>query len=76
MAKLSMPTEVAKALSIRERMLLFCIASDTDRKKAAFNDVVISRLVAKGLVDRKPGGRALSLTDLGRAVLRAMLPDL
>jgi hypothetical protein len=30
MAKLSMPAEAAKALSVRERVLLFCAASGTD----------------------------------------------
>ena len=34
----------------------------------------VTGVVVKGLIDRDVGG-ALSLTDRGRAVLRAMLPD-
>jgi hypothetical protein len=30
MAKLTMPKEAAKALSVPERLLLFCVASETD----------------------------------------------
>jgi hypothetical protein len=30
MAKLSMPAEEVKALSVRERLVLFCVASETD----------------------------------------------
>ena len=75
MAKLSMPAEAAKALSIRESVLLFCIGSGLDRTKAGINDAVVTGVVVKGLTDRDAGG-ALTLTDRGPAVLRAMLPDL
>jgi hypothetical protein len=35
MAKLSMPTEAAAALRASERMLLFCVASNTDWRHPA-----------------------------------------
>jgi hypothetical protein len=35
MAKLTLPADEAKALSVRERVLLFCIASGTDWQKAS-----------------------------------------
>ena len=75
MAKLSVPAEAAKALSIRESVLLFCIGSGLDRTKAGINDAVVTGVVVKGLADRDAAGM-LTLTDRGRAVLRAMLPDL
>jgi len=75
MAKLSMPTETAVALRVSERMLLFCVASNTDWKHSAIPGEIVTTMVVKGLIDRDAGG-ALTLTDRGRAVLRAMLPDL
>jgi hypothetical protein len=75
MAKLTMPTEAAAALRVTERLLLFCVASNTDWKHPAIPGEIVTTMVVKGLIDRDAGG-ALSLTDRGRAVLRAMLPDL
>jgi hypothetical protein len=73
MAKLSMPAEAAKALSVRERVLLFCAASGTDWLHAGVAGETVSALIVKGPRD---AGGALALTDRGRAVLRAMLPEL
>ena len=75
MAKLSMPTEAAAALRVSERMLLFCVASNTDWKHPAIPGEIVPTMVVKGLIGRNAGG-ALTLTDRGRALLRAMLPDL
>jgi len=75
MAKLSMPTEAAAALRVSERMLLFCVASNTDWKHPAIPGEIVPTMVVKGLIDCNAGG-ALTLTDRGRALLRAMLPDL
>jgi hypothetical protein len=36
---------------------------------------VVTGVVVRGLIDRDAGG-ALTLSDRGRSVLRAMLPDL
>ena len=36
---------------------------------------IVTTMVVKGLIERDAGGH-LSLTDRGRAILRAMLPDL
>ena len=55
--------------------MLFCIASGTDRFKAGITDAVVTSTVVKGLIDRDVAG-ALTVTDTGRAVLRAMLPEL
>jgi hypothetical protein len=70
-----MPAEVAAALSVRERVLLFCIGSGTDWLLARITEETVITTLLKGLVQRDTTGR-LSLTDRGRDVLRAMLPDL
>ena len=75
MAKLTTPAETAASLRVSERMLLFCVASNTDWKHTAIPGEIVTTMVVKGLVERDTGGH-LALTDRGRAVLRAMLPDL
>jgi hypothetical protein len=75
MAKLSMPAEGAASLRVSERMLLFCVASNTDWKHPAIPGEIVTTMVVKGLIDRDAAG-VLTLTDRGRAVLRTMLPDL
>ena len=75
MAKPGTPAEAAAALRVSERMLLFCVASNTDWKHPALPSEIVTTMVVKGLIDRDTAG-ALTLTDRGRAVLRAMLPDL
>jgi len=75
MAELKTPAEVAAALSVRERVLLFCIASATDWLLARITGETVVAMLKKGLVERDATGR-ISLTDRGRDVLRAMLPDL
>jgi hypothetical protein len=66
MAKLSVPTEAAAVLRVSERMLLFCIASNTDWRHPAIPGEIVTTMVVKGLIDRDAGG-ALTLTDRGRA---------
>jgi hypothetical protein len=75
MAKLKMPADAAKALTVPERLLLLCAAAGIDFKHAKIADKVTTEVVVKGLIERDAGGH-LALTDRGRAVLRAMLPDL
>jgi hypothetical protein len=75
MAKMSMPAEAAVALRVSERMLLFCVASNTDWKHPAIPAEIVTTMVIKGLIERD-AEEALTLSDRGRAVLRAMLPDL
>jgi len=75
MAKLTMPAEAAAPLRVSERMLLFCVASNTDWKHPAIPGEIVTTMVVKGLIERDAAG-ALILTDCGRAVLRATLTDL
>ena len=75
MAKLTMPSEVAKALTLKERMMLFCAASGTDWQHAGLTGESVTGMVVKEFIERHVGGR-LRLTGYGRVVLRAMVPDL
>jgi hypothetical protein len=74
-ARLTLPAEAAASLTVRERMLLFCAASGTNWQHTKLTDETITNLVEKGLISRDAVG-AIALTDRGRAVFRAMLPDL
>jgi hypothetical protein len=49
MAKLAMPADAAKALSVKERMLLFCAASDADWVHAGVTGETVTAMVVKGL---------------------------
>ena len=48
MAKLRMPTAIAAALSVRERVLLFCAASGTDWQHAGIAGEIVTAMVVKG----------------------------
>jgi hypothetical protein len=56
MAKLTMPTEAAAAPRVSERMLLFCVASNTDWKRPAIPGAIVTTVVVKGLLDRDAAG--------------------
>ena len=58
----------APALSIPERFLLFCAASDTDWEHAGITGMTV---IVRGLIQRDAG--RLWLTNEGRAVLAALL---
>jgi hypothetical protein len=69
----STPAEVAAALSVRERVILFCAGSGTDWLLARITVETVITMLLKGPLHRDT---TVSLTERGRAVLRAMLPDL
>ena len=75
MAKQPKPEAIAADLTVRERVLLFCAASNTDWEHAGIPGETVTGMVVKGLIERDAGGR-LDLTDSGLAALRAMLPEL
>ena len=59
-------------LSIPERVLLFCVASDTDWEHAGITGTTLTAMIVRGLIQRDPAGR-LWLTKEGRAVLAVLL---
>jgi hypothetical protein len=65
----------APDLTVRERVLLFCAASNTDWEHAGIPGETVTAMVVKGLIERDAGGR-LDLTERGRDALRAILPGL
>jgi hypothetical protein len=62
----------AAELTVPERVLLFCLASDTDWVKAGVTHSVAQHMLVRNLVERDDAARFV-LTDSGRAVLSAML---
>jgi hypothetical protein len=60
----------ADALTVPERVLLFCVGSGTDSQTAGITGATVTMLAVKGLVDRV--GK-LTLTEQGRAALGALL---
>jgi hypothetical protein len=62
------------ALTIPERILLFCIASGTDWERAGITGSTVTNMIVRGLIRRDPAGR-LWLTKDGRAALDALLDD-
>ena len=75
MPKLPPQDPTASDLTARDRILLFCIASGTDWQRAGVTGETVTALLVRGLLVRDGKGQ-LSLTDDGRAALRALLPGL
>jgi hypothetical protein len=69
------PTQDTIALTVRERVLLFCAGSGTDWQRAGIMSETVTALIVRGLLVRNATGR-LTLTDRGRYALRALLPEL
>jgi hypothetical protein len=62
---------IGAELSTPERLLLFCVASDTELE-AGVTRSTIAAMIIRGLIQRDPLGR-LSLTKQGRDTLAALL---
>ena len=62
----------ASALTVPERVLLFCVASKTEWVRAGVTAGTVIAMTIKGLVERNAAGD-LTLTRQGRAVLAALL---
>jgi hypothetical protein len=75
MPKRPLQAPTASDLTVRERVLLFCVASGTDGQRAGIPGETVVNMTVKGLVVRDALGR-LALTARGRAMLKGMLPGL
>jgi len=73
MAKTPTTESIAAALTVPERILLFCLASDTDWQAASITHATAQQMMVRGLIERDQGGTRCALTDDGRTVLAAML---
>jgi hypothetical protein len=63
------PTPDTIALTVRERVLLFCAGSGTDWKRAGVTSETVIDMIEKGLIVDHPLDW-LALTMRGRAVLK------
>jgi hypothetical protein len=63
---------MAGELTVPERVLLFCVASGTEWKRAGITGPVVTSAIMRGLVQRDPVGQ-LSLTKEGRAVFQELI---
>jgi predicted transcriptional regulator len=56
-----------------ERVLLFCLASDTDWQKAGVTQATAQQMMVRGLIERDQGASRFMLTEQGRALLAALI---
>jgi hypothetical protein len=73
MAKQPTPEMIAEGLTVPERIMLFCVASDTDWQRAGVKTTVPQHLIIRGLIKRDGAANRFILTDDGRAVLDALM---
>jgi hypothetical protein len=71
-AKAPTTEQIAAELTLPERVLLFCLASDTDWVKAGMTHSIAQHMLVRALAERDQATK-LVLTDQGRAVLAALL---
>jgi hypothetical protein len=64
---------IAASLTVSERLLLFCITTDTDWAAAGITGATARTMQVKGLIERDQAATRLVLTEQGQAVLTAML---
>jgi hypothetical protein len=65
MTKAPTPETIAAGLTVPERMMLFCVASNTDWVRAGVRAVTARALLVKGLIEREHK-TTYRLTDQGR----------
>jgi hypothetical protein len=63
---------IAAELGVPERVLLFCVASNTEWERAGITGTVVTAAIVRGLVQRDPLGQ-LSLTKQGREVFQELI---
>jgi hypothetical protein len=64
----------ADVLSMTERILLFCVGSQTSWERTGATRTTVTSLIITGLIQRDPAG-TLRLTKEGRASLLTMLGE-
>jgi hypothetical protein len=66
------PERIAASLTVSERLLLFCIAADSDWAGAGITNATVRMLQVIKLIEREPGTTRFTLTERGHAVLAAL----
>jgi hypothetical protein len=64
---------VAAGLTIAERVMLFCLASNTNWEGAGIRHAIAQRMLLRGLINRDSGPARFKLTPMGRAVFAALI---
>jgi hypothetical protein len=68
------PATIAAQLTVPERMMLFCAASNTDSIRAGVKAVTARELLVKGLIERVSLSIShYRLTEQGRAVFNELV---
>jgi hypothetical protein len=67
----SIPTE----LTVPERILLFCLTSDTDWQAADITHAVAQQMMIRGLIEHDRAATRFTPIEEGRAVLAALLGE-
>jgi hypothetical protein len=73
MAKTPSAESIAAELTVPERILLFCLASETDWQKAGVTHATAQHMMVRGLIERDRAATRFTLTEQGRAVLNALI---
>jgi hypothetical protein len=60
---------IVAGLTVSERVLLFCLASNTDWQRAGMTHTTAQQMMIHGLVERERGASSYAMTDQGQAVL-------
>ena len=55
MTKMPTPAPIAPDLAVPERLLLFCLASDTDWQAATITHATAQHMLVRGLIERDRG---------------------
>jgi hypothetical protein len=63
---------IAAALTVPERILLLCLACDTDWQAASVTHATAQHMMVRGLIEGEAASQ-FKLTDQGRAMLAALL---
>lgn len=66
------PASIAAGLSVAERVMLFCLATDTDWTQASIPQATVRHMRVSNLVDRDRSGHMV-LTEQGRAVFNVLV---
>ena len=66
---------LAAGRAMPERVLLFCLASNTGWQGTGVTQATARQMMVRGLVDRQGGAGSYVLTDEGSAVLAALLGE-
>jgi hypothetical protein len=65
-------SDIAAELSVLERVLLFCVASDTEWAQAGVTGAITTMMLVRGLVERDRAG-GLKMTQRGHEVFKLLI---